>query len=784
MWQISFLRRRGTQSSQPSEGTHSVKSITRLYLSKTKQKALSAVRRINDVRNDLAIDSRFKQAESDYDSPINHIEIKEIIADGDWNNLRVTAIVPWREGEELSCIASTAFGKRFSCKTFVIAKHAIVEPEQGIPCDDGRVLTKLLLTIRIPKQITSYAITLENASCPDICGCFLLRESAYGTMLHENGMLVQSAEYDCSYSEWFSRHKASEAVLRDQRTIEFEDNPIFSIIVPLFKTPIGFFNDMVQSVFDQSYPYWQLVLVNASPDQAELSEAVAAVDAIEERVTVVTLQENLGITLNTNAGIRASIGDFICFFDHDDIIEPDILFEYAKAINEHPTTDALYCDEDKLTPEGEFLHPFLKPDYSPDLLNCHNYICHMLTVRASILAQLEPAGSDVDGAQDYNCVLRVAEKARHIHHVRRVLYHWRISATSVASNSDNKPYAEIAGKIALERHFERIGIDATIEHRREPFKYNAVYRIEENPLVSIIIPSHVDHDMLEACVSSVIEKTTYANYELLIADCGNDPELIMANHGSALSENDRVRIIRPSSEESEISTDSASANTHAASKAQGDYLVFLSPDIRIITPDWLSIMLGYFMREQVGCVGARIMCADGTIFHAGIAIGEQDVLYLNQNSTMSMFSYFGLRDDVLNVSAVSPSCMMTRKNLFRTSGGFNSAYPSEYQGIDYCLRVREAGKLIVYSPFAESCKLEPYPQFGCDDDFAPYAQGIALFKQRWNAYFADADPYHNVNLMQCDPEGRFSHLKRDYDLSVAMGRDGLEYRRSSIQNEE
>ena len=760
-----------------------MKTAARLYLSKNKQKALSLLHRFNDVRNNFGIENRFKQSANSSQHLIRDIEIKEIIEDADWNDLRITAVAPWSDGNRISCTAAPAFGSDCSCDAFVISRHVIDLIDARLDSTEDRPTSKLLITIRIPKRITSYAITITNADEADICGYFMLRESTYGRMLHENGMLVLTAEHDCSYPEWFNERKVREDILEEQRFAVFENNPIFSIIVPLYNTPLEFFNDMVQSVLAQSYPYWQLVLVNASPEQMELSDAVAAIASREQRITVVTLEENMGITLNTNAGIEVSVGDFICFFDHDDIIEPDILFEYAKAINDHPETDVLYCDEDKLTPNGEFMHPFFKPDYSPDLLHCHNYICHMLAVRASILAQFEPAGADVDGAQDYNCVLRASEKARYIHHVRKVLYHWRINPTSVASDSGNKPYATIAGKIALERHFERLGIAVRTDLRDLPFRYNAVYRIVGNPLVSIIIPSCDDHRLLKTCISSIEEKTTYANYEVLIVDCGTSNALTLAYYESIEQENPAVKIIE-APEDCDIRMGNvAQAFTCGAAHARGDYLTLLSHDVEVITPDWLTVMLGYLQRSEVGCVGARIMCADGTIFHAGIAIGGDGVQHLYRNGTMGMASYFQLRDDVLNVSAVSSSCMMTQKDLFTNMGGFDPSFSGDYQGIDYCLRVRETGRVIVYTPFAEACRHDPYPEFGCDESALSTedARNISLLKQRWTSYFADGDPYYNINFQKTGSEGRFFHLKRDYKVAVGLGRHGLEYRRYDEQ---
>ena len=740
-----------------------MKSITRLFLSKNKQRALSVLHRVNDVRDGFFLGRRIARYERGDSPAIRGFLIEEVIEDHSRCILRITCITPYRNGEGFVCAASPAFGEECACEVFVIAKHFISPSADASIGKEPWQAAKLLLSIRIPKRVASYAISLACASRPEIRGSFTLKESEYGKLLHEARMLAKSAENDFTYPRWFRQRKANDATLCEQRFTDFADNPIFSIVVPLFNTPLKFFDDMLRSVEAQSYPYWQLVLVNASPEMEGLCKAISESAAKDERITVVTLEENLGITLNTNAGIDAAIGDFVCFLDHDDIIEPDILFEYARAIDEHPATDVLYCDEDKLMPNGEYMHPFFKPDYSPDLLLSVNYICHMLSVRASILASFEPAGPGFDGAQDYNCVLQATEKARHVHHVRRVLYHWRMSSSSTASGSESKPYAIKAGLTSIENHLQRLGRAACVTPADIPFWYETAFPIVGNPLVSVIIPARNDIGLLDACISSISEKTAYPEYEILVIACDAADSGIREYCEERSSHDGRLRFLEFPQEDGGAISDSSCALGFGAGHARGDYLVFLSCDVQVITPDWITAMLEYCQREDVGAVGTRILCADGTIFHSGIALGNGSAIYLYRNSTLFPSSYFGMRDAVQELSAVSSSCMMTRKRLFDEHGGFEKALSGEHQGIDYCLRLREAGFDIVFNPHAEIRKQEPYPLFGKDDsaDAARDAGQADMLKQLHEDAFAEGDPYYNVNLQCTGRERGFYHLARN-----------------------
>ncbi|MBQ6395698.1 MAG: glycosyltransferase, partial [Atopobiaceae bacterium] len=330
------------------------------------------------------------------------------------------------------------------------------------------------------------------------------------------------ADLDQSYEEWYLRmHRATETELRAQRAHRFDYEPVFSVVVPVFRTPITFFREMAASVLDQTYPHLELILVNASPDDVVLAQEVEALAGSDARVKHVMLDENQGIWGNTALGIEQATGDFIAFLDHDDVLEPDALFCYAKGLNENPEIDLLYSDEDKLK-DGHYLSPFFKPDWSPDYLMSQNYVCHMLCVRKRIIDELPEMGTLYDGAQDHFVTLFAGERARAVYHAQRVLYHWRIHEQSTAAQAGAKSYTTEAGVRAIQAHLDRMGVDATAEATLQiaPNMYRVEYHVpaETQPWVTILIPNKDMAPMLENYIELIRERSTYTNYEIVVIE--------------------------------------------------------------------------------------------------------------------------------------------------------------------------------------------------------------------------------------------------------------------------
>lgn len=519
----------------------------------------------------------------------------------------------------------------------------------------------------------------------------------------------------------------------------------FSVIVPLYKTPPTFFREMYESVLNQTYTNWELVLINASPEDERLSESLE--EAKDSRVRILTLEKNLGIAGNTNVGINAAMGDYVALFDHDDLLESTALAEYAKVISDKPDTDALYCDEDLLNENGEFICPHFKSDFNIDLLRCHNYITHFLVVRTEIAKRLL-LQEKYDGAQDYDFVLRIAEESSRIEHVAQVLYHWRMHSNSTASNPESKSYANEAGRKALEDHLDRCGLPAKVTFSANPFVYRAKYELKAKPLVSIIIPNKDNADVLKRCIESLSKKTTYDNYEVIIVE-NNSSSTEIFEYYEEIQADPRVSVITW-----EQAFNYSAINNYAETFAKGEYLVFLNNDIEVIEPEWLTVMLSYCQRNDVGIVGAKLLYADDTVQHAGVFMKRCDsaddsagpnhiFMHLDKNDE----GYMNRASRPQDLSAVTAACMMTKRSLFRALGGFDEAFVVAYNDVDYCLRVREEGLLVVYAPDAllyhyESLSRGPDDEGSGLQNYSRFLSEQGMMRTRWSKYYAEGDPYH------------------------------------------
>lgn len=548
------------------------------------------------------------------------------------------------------------------------------------------------------------------------------------------------------YDQWFrDNQKVNHQELQFQENHKFEIEPVYSIIVPLYHTPIDFFEDMIQSVLEQSYGKLELILVNASKEDQNLKNAVEQYMRQDERVKVIELEKNMGITENTNAGIDVARGDFICFLDHDDVLEKDVLYEYTHALNLNSQIDLLYCDEDKLM-SGSYCDPYFKPDFNLDLLCGINYICHFLTVRKTVVDEIERPICSYDGAQDHNMTLRVAEKARDIAHIAKVLYHWRIHENSTASTPEEKPYTMEAARLCVQHHLERCNISAdAINSERVPRHYEIKYRLpEEHPLISIIIPNKDNKKVLERCIQSILDKSTYDNYEIIIVDNDSKSEETFAYYGQ-LKENDISIDVIPYPKKFNFPEE---VNI-GVENAKGEYVVLLNNDTEVITPDWLEKMLGPCMRNDIGCVGAKLLFPDRLIQHAGIIMNPDGPMHLNYMLPRYAPGYYDTARLSMDVSAVTGACLMSRKSVYQSVGGFDTTLRIDYNDVDYCLKLREKNLLVLYEAGVELFHYESVTRDGEKVTFGEqkrFFEESAILKQRWAKYYIKGDPYYNKNF--------------------------------------
>ena len=452
--------------------------------------------------------------------------------------------------------------------------HALasIQIENFIPCDDGLIVRGVLsgtdclkgdriIAFNEEARVVGESLLLNNfffdsnpgfvnfsLRIPEVgnslCICMHRASGHLDTFINlKKDMLKElcdeaDREHVCAFDQprylsWFSGRRLTGSDAIAQSKIEFTYQPLFSIIVPLFKTPLNFFRDMADSVIAQTYSNWELILVNSTPDYDGLSDLVSEYVDADSRIKVTVLEGNLGITENTNVGIKMAKGEYLCFFDHDDVLEPNILFEYACALNQNADINLLYCDEDKLLPDGSLAHPTFKPDFSLDMARDNNYICHLLTVKRACLDRIDLSNSELDGAQDHAMVLKIAELGGTIHHVPKILYHWRISENSTAGNSDSKPYATLAGIKAVQEHLDRCGIKATVvnSHNRA-FRYSPIYDVPSSESCSLIVTTRGNSSVLSTLVSS-INDTDFDDLEVVFV-CSRDTEAAVQQSSSGL----------------------------------------------------------------------------------------------------------------------------------------------------------------------------------------------------------------------------------------------------------
>lgn len=626
-----------------------------------------------------------------------------------------------------------------------VTVHFLSSASASMSDGHGSPLKEVRFSVELPTSQPirgNYCFLAGNKKTPE-SACFEVLEPHVGEGLKEQYWnAFCDAWHDPAYGPWMRRHRitAKRAALQCETRFEYE--PLFSIVVPLYKTPLSFFEEMAESVIAQTYSSWELVLVNASPEDEGLASLSRSYAELDERIKLITLEGNRGITENTNVGIKESKGDFLCFFDHDDVLEPDILFEYVRALNQYDDIDLLYCDEDKLFPDGRYATPMFKPDFSIDLLRDNNYVCHMLTVRKDLHSRLEPAGEDLDGAQDHNLVLQVAEQGRRIHHVSRVLYHWRISENSTAGNASSKPYATQAGIRAVENHLNRLGIQAKVEcaHGRD-FRYKIDYPLVGEPPVSLVMPTRGGLALLEA-LESIFELSTYAQVEIVLS-VSEECERIVKREIAGMASRCKISVVSYAG----AFNYSSSINAGVAC-ASGEYLVIMHDDVRISSPEWIETLLRHCMRDDVGVVGPMICDFDGVIQQAGLFFVDGEVIPSSPGLYKEFPGYAYRPLSTQNLSAVSGVCMMTRRDTFERMQGFDPIFVRKYGEIDYCFRVRQSGSLVVYTPEV-SIDHRASRGRGRETDLnamPEYYREKASFLDRWACVLAEGDPYFNCNF--------------------------------------
>ena len=572
------------------------------------------------------------------------------------------------------------------------------------------------------------------------------KENGLRALILKSKHKIQGLDNDYDYGEWYELTKPSKEELERQRNTHFDYEPRLSIVIPVYKTPERYLQEMLDSIVSQTYSKWEVCIADGSPRGESRERLIKRYADRDTRFKYVILGENKGISGNTNAAMDMAQGDFLVLADHDDTLTPDALFECVKAMNEDPLYDVIYSDEDKLDMDGQALFdPHFKPDFNPDLLTSVNYICHLFVVNRNLVEAIGGFRQEFDGAQDYDFIFRCTEQARKVHHIPKVLYHWRCHMNSTASNPESKMYAFEAGARAIKAHYDRMGIAVdSVEKGVDYGIYHTRFHLDEEPLVSVIIPNKDHRADLDLCLTSLLDKGTYRNLEVIVVE-NNSTEPETFDYYEELQEKRKnVRVVTWKRE-----FNFSAINNYGVTFAHGEYLLFLNNDVEVIEPDVIREMLGYARRDDVGIVGARLLYQDDTIQHAGVVIGFGGIaghtfIGLHQAEN----SYFHRAMCAQDYSAVTAACMMSKRSLFDQVGGFREELAVAFNDIDYCLKIRSLGKKVVYNPYAllyhyesKSRGLEDTPE-----KVERFNREVARFIGYWPEIVINGDPYYNPNL--------------------------------------
>jgi glycosyltransferase involved in cell wall biosynthesis len=554
------------------------------------------------------------------------------------------------------------------------------------------------------------------------------------------------------YVAWFERQRLTDDQLSEQKELakKLAFKPLISVLVPTYDTDPQYLRECLDSVLDQTYTNWELCI----SDDASPSEATRAV--IKEYVKKyknidATFNKTNGhIAVSSNVALGMAKGEYISLLDHDDLLLPNALYETVVKLNEHPEADLIYSDEDKLEHDSVHVEPFFKPDWSPDFLNSCNYITHFATLSAKILKKVNGFTPGTQGAQDWDLFLRVTAQTDKIYHIPKILYTWRKSETSTAQSADSKPYAYINQKKVLRNNMAARQQNVSVEAHPALGFWRVRYVVEAHPLVSIVIPTKDNYKLITQCVDSIIEKTDYPYFEVVIVDTGSSDPKVEEYYEKITKNDTQIRIVRWKKP-----FNFSGACNLGAEQSKGEYLLFLNNDTEVISPDWVQGLLEHAQRPGVGMVGAKLLFPNDTIQHAGVLLSERDIAFhpfYGQDPKLDIFSYIYLAN-VRNTSAVTAACSMVSRKKFNEVGGFDTKLRVTYNDVDLCLRLLDKGYVNVYNPFVELYHYESMSVGRIetsDRDKTEFNEAKALMQKRWAKYLKN-DRYYNSCFEQYGP---------------------------------
>lgn len=563
---------------------------------------------------------------------------------------------------------------------------------------------------------------------------------------------IEKLRNQASYPNWLARNEVLDIEAMTQEIATFHYQPKISIAMPVYNVEEKWLRLCIDSILNQVYTNWELCMADDASTDANVKKILTEYQQLDERIRVVFREQNGHISEATNSALAIATGEFVALLDNDDELAINAFYEVVKVLNENPELDLIYSDEDKIDMDGNRSDPAFKPDWSPDLLLGTNYISHLGVYRRSILEEIGGFLKGYEGSQDYDLVLRFTEKTtkERIKHIPKVLYYWRMLPTSTAVDQGSKGYAFEAGLRAVQDALVRRGINGHATHGAANGLYDVYYDIESEKLVSIIIPTKNGYKDVQRCVSSIIEKTTYQNYEIIMADNGStDPKMheLYAEFEQQLPGRFFVESI-------DIPFNFSTINNRAAKKAHGEYLLFLNNDTEVITENWLTLMVSFAQQERIGCVGAKLLYPNNTVQHAGVILGLGGVAgHGHYGYPHGDLGYFGRLAINVNYSAVTAACLLMKKADFDAVGGFEEAFTVAFNDVDLCLKVQALGRDNVWLHEAELYHFESQTR-GYDDKGKKkkrFEQEKVMMEEKWGPLIEN-DPFYNPNLTRDIPD--------------------------------
>ncbi|WP_275385353.1 glycosyltransferase family 2 protein [Enterococcus faecalis] len=562
---------------------------------------------------------------------------------------------------------------------------------------------------------------------------------------------IEKLRNQASYPNWLARNEVLDIEAMTQEIATFHYQPKISIAMPVYNVEEKWLRLCIDSILNQVYTNWELCMADDASTDPNVKKILTEYQQLDERIRVVFREQNGHISEATNSALAIATGEFVALLDNDDELAINAFYEVVKVLNENPELDLIYSDEDKIDIDGNRSDPAFKPDWSPDLLLGTNYISHLGVYRRSILEEIGGFRKGYEGSQDYDLVLRFTEKTtkERITHIPKVLYYWRMLPTSTAVDQGSKGYAFEAGLRAVQDALVRRGINGHATHGAANGLYDVYYDIESEKLVSIIIPTKNGYKDVQRCVSSIIEKTTYQNYEIIMADNGStDPKMheLYAEFEQQLPGRFFVESI-------DIPFNFSTINNRAAKKAHGEYLLFLNNDTEVITENWLTLMVSFAQQERIGCVGAKLLYPNNTVQHAGVILGLGGVAgHGHYGYPHGDLGYFGRLAINVNYSAVTAACLLMKKADFDAVGGFEEAFTVAFNDVDLCLKVQALGRDNVWLHEAELYHFESQTR-GYDDKGKKkkrFEQEKVMMEEKWGPLIEN-DPFYNPNLTRDIP---------------------------------